>query len=319
MEQRGGQPAGYLALHASGELVRRAALARDRLAACECCPRRCLVNRLAGQHGVCGTGAAAVVASYAPHFGEEAPLVGAAGSGTIFFSHCNLGCVFCQNYEISHRGEGVAVSAGQLAAIMVSLQKQGCHNINLVTPSHVVAPILAALPLAVERGLTVPLVYNSSGYDAVATLELLAGVVDIYLPDFKFWSEASARRYCLAADYPARARAAIQEMHRQVGELVVDGQGVARHGLLVRHLVMPGGLAESEAILRFLAEEISPATYVNVMEQYRPCGRAVEFPPLDRALGHEEYQAALRLARQAGLTRLDDRDLARLFRQLGLP
>lgn len=309
--------AAYLACHASGELARRVERARAALACCECCPRCCRVNRLEGERGVCRTGEQAVVASYNAHFGEEASLVGAGGSGTIFFSHCNLGCLFCQNYEISHLGEGIEMSAGQLAAVMVSLQKQGCHNINLVTPSHVVPQILAALPLAIDHGLTVPLVYNSSGYDTLETLRLLDGVVDIYMPDFKFWSEDSARSYSKAPDYPERARKAVAEMHRQVGDLVLDTQGIARRGLLVRHLVMPGGLDETGAILRFLAEEISPATYVNVMEQYRPCGRAAEVPPIDRPLSHQEYEEAVRLAREAGLTRLDDRDLAGLFRQLG--
>ncbi len=316
MEEATGR-AGYLALAASGELARRAVRAQELLAACEFCPRNCRVNRLAGSLGICRTGALAVVASCSPHFGEEAPLVGEGGSGAIFFSHCSLGCVFCQNYGISHLGEGIEVRAGQLAAMMVSLERQGCHNINLVTPSHVVAQILAALPLAVERGLTIPLVYNSSGYETLPTLELLDGVVDIYLPDFKFWEPASARRFCGAADYPERARSAVREMYRQVGDLMVDGRGIARHGLLVRHLVMPEGLAETGAILRFLAEEISPRTYVNVMDQYHPCGRAAEFPPLARPLSREEYDEALRLAAAAGLSRLDDRDLARFFRSLG--
>ena len=308
---------GYIALWRSGELAQRAELARLRLARCELCPRHCLVDRLDNERGVCRTGEKAVVASYNPHFGEEAVLVGTGGSGAIFFSNCNLGCVFCQNYEISHLGEGVEVSAGQLAAVMMSLQKQGCHNINLVTPGHVVPQILAALVLAVGRGLTLPLVYNSSGYDCVETLKLLDGVVDIYMPDFKFWENESGRCYASAPDYPEQARAVIREMHRQVGDLVVDADGLARRGLLVRHLVMPGGIDETGEIMRFLAEEVSPTTYVNLMDQYRPCGQAGEFPPLDRSPTHEEYQEAVRLARQAGLTRLDNRDLASFFRHLG--
>ncbi|MDH4322147.1 MAG: radical SAM protein [Desulfobulbaceae bacterium] len=308
---------GYLKLYRSGELAKRAGIARARLARCELCPRRCLVDRLHDRRGVCRTGAEAEVASYNPHFGEEGPLVGAGGSGTIFFSNCNLLCVFCQNYEISHRGEGVAVSDGQLAAMMLSLQKQGCHNINLVTPSHVVPQILAALVVAAERGLALPLVYNSSGYERVETLRLLEEVVDIYMPDFKFWERESGRRYATASDYPEQARAAVQEMHRQVGDLVIGDDGLARRGLLVRHLVMPEGVGEAGAIMRFLAEEISAATYVNLMDQYRPCGRAGEFPPLDRPLAHEEYLEARRLAREAGPLRMEDRDLARLFRYLG--
>lgn len=309
--------AGYLSLYESGELQERAAKARDLLADCRLCPRTCKVNRLENQLGVCKTGARAVISSYSPHFGEEAPLVGSGGSGTIFFTHCNLLCVFCQNFEISQQGEGVEVSDGQLAAIMVSLQKQGCHNINFVTPSHVVPQILSALPGAVEKGLRVPLVYNSSAYDSVETLKLLDGVIDIYMPDFKFWSSASAQRYAKAPDYPGRAREAIKEMHRQTGDLVIDSGGIATRGLLVRHLVMPGGLEETGRIMNWLAGEISLDTYVNVMEQYRPCGRAFDYPPIHRPLEHGEYEQAVRLARKAGLKRLDHRNLERLLGQLG--
>jgi putative pyruvate formate lyase activating enzyme len=307
---------GYPGLAAAGELARRAAAAHGRLVTCDMCPRRCGVNRLAGELGVCRTGAQAVVASYGPHFGEEEPLVGRMGSGTIFFSNCNLGCVFCQNYEISHLGAGEAVTAAELAAMMLALQDQGCANINLVTPSHVVAQILAALEIAVEGGLKLPLVYNSSGYDAVETLALLDGVVDIYMPDFKFWDSASARRLAKAPDYPQQARAALLEMHRQVGDLQLDRRGLARRGLLVRHLVMPGGTAESEAILQFIADELSPATYVNIMEQYHPCGQAGKYPPLDRPLEPGEYERVLDAARRAGLRRLDERIGARLLRRL---
>lgn len=308
---------GYLRLHRAGLLAERIAAARRRLSCCTLCPRRCKVNRLAGERGICKTGEFAQVASYGPHFGEESPLVGHAGSGTIFFSRCNLLCVFCQNYEISHLGEGIETPAAQLAAIMVSLQKQGCHNINFVTPSHVVPQILEALPSAIDKGLAVPLVYNTSGYDAVETLKLLDGIIDIYMPDFKFWSVNSARRFCKAGDYPEKARLAIKEMHRQVGDLVIDQQGIARRGLLVRHLVMPEGLGETREIMQFLAGGISPHTYVNIMEQYRPCGQANKFPPLDRPLDHAEYLDALRAARAAGLTRLDQRNTERFLRQLG--
>jgi len=308
----------YLGLYARGELGRRKERALELLVSCRLCPRHCRVNRLENEKGLCKTGRRAVVASYTPHFGEERPLVGAGGSGTIFFTHCNLGCIFCQNYGISHLGEGVEVTPGQLAAMMLSLQKQGCHNINLVTPSHVAAQILEALPLAIETGLRLPLVYNSSGYDSVETLALFDGVIDIYMPDFKFWDKASAKRFARAADYPERARAAIREMHRQVGELVIDKEGIAERGLLVRHLVMPGGLAETEKILRFIAGEISVNTYVNVMDQYRPCGKAKDYPPIDRSLRAEEYQEALRLAHAAGLTRLDERDFEKMLRALGI-
>lgn len=309
---------GYLALHASGELRRRRDAALAHLSACALCPRRCGVNRLAGEQGFCRTGRLAAVAAHHPHFGEEAVLSGQGGSGAIFFANCTLGCIFCQNYEISHLGEGEEVSALQLAAMMVGLARQGCHNINLVTPSHVVAQILEALPLAIEAGLSVPLVYNTSGYDGVETLRLLEGIVDIYLPDFKFWSSVSARRFAKAADYPEKARQAIGEMHRQVGDLRLNAEGLAERGLLVRHLVMPEGLAETREILGFLAREISPHTYVNLMDQYRPCGQAVDFPPLDRMLRPEEYRQALELAGRAGLTRLDQRDFAAMLRALGV-
>ena len=257
-----------------------------------------------------------MVASYTAHFGEEAPLVGSGGSGTIFFAGCNLCCVFCQNYEISQGDEGMSVSSGQLAAIMLSLQKQGCHNINFVTPSHVVPQILEALPLAVEKGLTLPLVYNSSGYDATETLKLLDGIFDIYMPDFKFWSAASARRYCKAPDYPEKAKLALKEMQRQTKELVLDVNGVAVRGLLVRHLVMPGGLEETARIMEFIASEISADTYVNVMEQYRPCGEAPRFSEINRMLENDEYKKAVAIARKAGLRRLDQRDWQGLLRRL---
>ncbi len=309
--------AGYLSLHRQGRLGERIAELRKMLSPCRVCPRKCKVDRLADEKGICKTGARAVVASYAPHFGEESPLVGSGGSGTIFLTHCSLLCVFCQNYEISHQGQGVEAGAAQLAAMMVSLQRQGCHNINFVTPSHVVPQLIAALPEAVDRGLNVPLVYNSSGYDSVETLQQLEGIVDIYMPDFKFWSGESAARYARAPDYPEVARRALVEMHRQVGDLVLDDAGVARRGLLVRHLVMPGGLDETREIFCFLARNISTATYVNVMDQYRPCGMAFRYPPLDQRLKNEEYQEALQLAGEAGLHRLDERDWLRIMRKLG--
>lgn len=311
-------PPGYLAPHASGELLRRKDAALARLSNCDLCPRRCGVNRLAGEQGFCRAGRLAKVAAHHPHFGEEAVLVGSCGSGAIFFSNCNLGCVFCQNYEISHLGEGDEVTAPQLAAMMVHLAQQGCHNINLVTPSHVVAQILEALPLAVEAGLSVPLVYNTSGYDAVETLRLLEGIVDIYMPDFKFWSGESSRRFAKAPDYPEKARLAVGEMHRQAGDLETNGEGLAVHGLLVRHLVMPDGLDETKEILGFLAKDISPHTYVNIMDQYRPCGQAMDFPPLDRMLLPQEYRQALELAGQAGLARIEQRDFSAILRALGV-
>jgi putative pyruvate formate lyase activating enzyme len=308
--------AGYLILHEQGELNDRIVKARQRLAPCRVCPRQCRIDRLADEKGICRTGARASVSSYSPHFGEESPLVGSGGSGTIFLTHCNLLCVFCQNYEISHLGQGVETDEGQLSSMMVSLQRQGCHNINFVTPSHVAPQILAALPKAIEKGLTVPLVYNSSGYDSVETLQLLHGIFDIYMPDFKFWTRESGARFARAPDYPEVAQRAILEMHRQVGDLVMDAEGVAAKGLLVRHLVMPGGLDETREILRFLAREVSIDTYVNVMDQYRPCGQAYQYPPIDRRLTNGEFQEALKMAGEAGLQRLDEKDWLRVFKRL---
>ena len=302
----------YLEAQRRGILEERIQAAYDILNQCTLCPHNCLVDRHHGERGLCRTGDEPVVSSYSPHFGEEDPLVGRRGSGTIFFTHCNLYCIFCQNYEISHGGEGEEITARDLAAIMIQLQNQGCHNINFVTPSHQVYQILAALPLAIDGGLNVPLVYNTGGFDAVETLRLLDGVVDIYMPDFKFWDSQVAARLCQAADYPERAREALQEMHRQVGDLVMDEEGVARRGLLVRHLVLPDNLAGTRECMEFLAREISPDTYVNVMGQYRPCGRAAEDPSLSRFLTAQEHREAQIAARQAGLTRLDRRE--KLFR-----
>ena len=297
----------YLDLHASGELARRAAAAGESLAACAGCPRACGIDRLADETGLCQIGRRARVAAYSLHFGEEDPLVGADGSGTIFFAGCNLLCAFCQNHDISHSVAGSSeVTADQLAWIMLDLQKAGAHNVNLVTPSHVVPQVLAALVLAAEGGLTLPLVYNSSGYDSLETLARLDGVVDIYMPDAKFWDEKPAARFCAAPDYPERARQAIAEMHRQVGDLALDERGIAVRGLLVRHLVMPKGLAGTAPWMRFLAG-LSPATYVNVMDQYRPCGTAGDFPEINRGVSATEYALALDTARTAGLTRRDDR------------
>jgi len=277
------------------------------LTCCTLCPRQCRVDRTAGETGFCNTGERARVASYNAHFGEEEPLVGRRGSGTIFFSHCNLLCNFCQNFEISHQGEGWEVDDRQLADMMLELQARGCHNINFVTPSHVVPQILAALIPAAEGGLDIPLVFNSGGYDLVETLKLLEGVVDIYMPDFKFWDGAVAEQLCQAPDYPQVARAAIVEMHRQAGDLSISREGLAQRGLLVRHLVLPQGLAGTREIMRFLATRISTDTYVNIMPQYRPCGRAHEVPALGAPLSSEEFKQALRQALEEGITRLDER------------
>ena len=272
---------------------------------CTLCPRQCGVNRLAGETGYCKIGAKAKVASYNAHFGEEAPLVGTHGSGTIFFSGCNLLCTFCQNYEISHNVDGLEVNDDQLAAMMLDLQRSGCHNINFVTPTHVVPQILSALITAVDQGLHVPLVFNTGGYDRVETLQLLDGIIDIYMPDFKFWDNTIAQHTCQARDYPLIARNALTEMHRQVGDLVIDKNGSAQKGLLVRHLVMPEGLAGTQEVMRFIAKKISPNTYVNIMPQYRPCGRTYDIAALNRSLTSQEYQTALQEAREEGILRLD--------------
>jgi putative pyruvate formate lyase activating enzyme len=294
----------YLNLPA-GELQRRVDQAWARLENCDLCPRQCHVNRRQTTKGaVCRTGERAVVASFGPHFGEERCLVGHHGSGTIFFSWCNLRCQFCQNYDISQLGEGRAVEPTEIAAMMLDLQGSGCHNINFVTPSHVLPQILAAVSIAAEHGLRVPLVYNTGGYDALTSLQLLDGVVDIYMPDVKYAGAQLARKYSKVRDYPARNQAAVKEMHRQVGDLIVDEGGIARRGLLVRHLVLPNATAGTADIVRFLADEISPNTFLNVMDQYRPCFKAGNMPDLNRPISRNEYREAIRFAEVAGLHRL---------------
>jgi len=303
----------YLSLYRTGEFEDRAEKALSLMEACCLCPRRCGVDRLNDETGYCRTGRQARVASYNAHFGEEAPLVGRHGSGTLFFSSCNLLCSFCQNFEISHLGDGIEVSPDQIAGMMIELMERGCHNINLVTPTHVMPQILEALELAVEKGLNIPLVYNSGGYENVETLRLLDGIVDIYMPDFKFWENSWAERFCHAPDYPDAARAAIREMHRQVGDLVLDREGIAVRGLLIRHLVMPNGVAGTDAVMNFLTEEISPDTYVNVMDQYRPCGQADADPAINRRLTSQEYREAVAATKKAGLHRLDSRERPRII------
>ncbi len=302
----------YIEAYEKGILSERIEVALEALEECRLCPRECGVNRLEGEEGVCRTGRKARVASYNAHFGEESPLVGRYGSGTIFVSSCNLLCKFCQNYEISHLREGFEVGPEQMASMILNLAQGGCHNINFVTPSHVVPQILEALPIAIEKGLRVPLVYNSSGYDRVETIRLLEGIFDIYMPDFKFWDPRWAERYCEAPDYPEAARNALKEMHRQVGDLQLDDLGIASRGLLVRHLVMPGGIAGTAEIARFIAKEISPDTYINVMDQYRPCGEVLNDDLIGRRLTAKEYREAVEATKAAGLHRLDPRDRVRL-------
>lgn len=281
--------------------------AQERMKRCTLCPRACEARRLDGETGECGGGLWARVASAGPHFGEESPLVGFGGSGTIFFSNCPLKCVFCQNWEISQEGSGRDAGAGDLAGMMLGLQRAGCHNINVVTPTHVVPHILEGLYLACEAGLRIPIVYNSGGYDSVDTLELLDGVVDIYMPDFKYADAAAAKRYSNVDDYPRVAKAALREMHRQVGDLELDDSGIAVRGMIVRHLVLPGAIAGTGAVLAFIAGELSPDTYVNVMDQYRPAYRADRFEALARRITRAEFDEAIAAARAAGLNRLDAR------------
>jgi putative pyruvate formate lyase activating enzyme len=299
----------YMSLYRSGELHRRAEEALKRLAHCLVCPRDCGVDRMADKTAACHTGRYAQVSNYFAHFGEENCLRGWFGSGTIFFSMCNLRCVFCQNFDISQKTRGQEVRPEQLAAMMLELQSRGCHNVNFVTPEHVVPQILEALPIAVDGGLRLPLVYNTSSYDSLDSLQLLDGVVDLYMPDFKFWDPELSLRYVKARDYPDAARRNIREMHRQVGALKVDECGLAKRGVLVRHLVMPGNIAGTESIMRFLAEEVSPDTYVNVMNQYYPAGRVAEpqFVEIDRRITSSEYQQAVDATRSAGLWRVDRR------------
>ena len=299
-----GFQAGYLALFESGELVQRARLAHQHLQDCDLCARYCRVDRLRTVQGaVCQIGARAVVYSYGAHHGEEDVLRGWNGSGTIFFSGCNLRCEFCQNWDISQKRAGREVTAEELADMMLDLQAQGCHNINFVSPSHVVAQVLEATLIAACHGLKLPLVYNTGGYDSPEALALLDGVIDIYMPDMKYGDSALAHRYSHVRNYWEVNQTAVKEMHRQVGDLQLDEHGLASRGLLVRHLVLPNGLAGTEKVLAFIAHEISTNTYLNLMDQYYPCYRAGEIPELSRPVNAAEYQAALAVARRLGLTR----------------
>jgi putative pyruvate formate lyase activating enzyme len=296
----------YASLHKSGELAQRANLAGEHLKSCDLCARYCYVNRLKTLKGaVCHTGEKAVVHSYGPHHGEENPLRGTRGSGTVFFSWCNLRCQFCQNWEISQKGLGREVSAEELSNIMLKLQDRGCHNINFVSPSHVVAQIIDAVHIAAANGLRLPLVYNTGGYDSPEALALLDGIIDIYMPDMKYADSEIAHQYSHVRNYAEINRAAVKEMHRQVGDLVLDDDGIAVRGLLVRHLVLPNHLAGTEEILKFIAEELSINTYINIMDQYYPCYRAGDYPQLDRGITSAEYNEAIQSAYKYSLHRLD--------------
>lgn len=317
----------YLEAMRAGILEERIRRGWEMLGACTLCPRKCGVDRSSDNRGYCRIGRRAEVASYGPHFGEESVLVGNGGSGTIFFCGCNLLCRFCQNYQISQATDVACrpVEDHELAAMMMALQDKGCHNINFVTPSHVVPQILAALPLAIKAGLRIPLVYNCGGYESVETLRLLDGIIDIYMPDVKFWNKESGSRYANAPDYQEKMKAALCEMQRQVGDLRVGGGrevgeiGLASEGLLVRHLLMPGGLEEAKAIFRFLAKEISSNCYLNIMDQYHPCGEFAGKSDATDTISGEMYQQAIKAAEALGLTRLDKKDFATLIKRLFAP
>jgi len=296
--------AGYRKLHQSGELHERIEAAYRLMSPrCELCPRRCKVDRLAGQLGVCRTGKNPIVSSYGPHFGEEPPLVGYNGSGTIFFTNCNLRCIFCQNYEISQEGIGREVDIQDLAEMMLNLARRGCHNINLVTPTHQVPQILSALEVAAEAGLDLPVVYNCGGYESVKLLRLLDGIIDIYMPDAKYGTNEVGEEFSAVADYWDRNRDALREMHRQVGDLVVDERGIAQRGMIIRHLVLPNNLAGTREVMHFIATELSRDTYVNIMDQYRPAYKAIGHAKIGRRITSEEYIEALQIAQSEGLWR----------------
>ncbi len=293
----------YISLFERGELQRRIGLLMDILKECRLCPRECRVNRLKGEVGYCKAPAELMISSAFPHFGEESPLVGYHGSGTIFLTHCNLRCLFCQNYDISHEGRGERITSSDLARVMKRLQEMGCHNINFVTPTHYLPQIVASLPEAIEMGLTLPIVYNCSGYESMESIQLLDGIVDIYMPDAKYMDEEYARKYSNAPDYPEVLKKILKEMHRQVGDLRINSAGIAERGLLLRHLVMPNGVASSEKVLKFIAEEISVHSYVNIMAQYRPEYRGLEYPDISRRITQKEYMEAIQIARRFHLYR----------------
>lgn len=297
----------YLNLLRTGELQARVQEGYARLSRCNICAWECAIDRRIGKMGVCRTGEHPRVSSYGAHMGEEDSLRGWNGSGTIFISRCNLHCQFCQNSDISQTDAGETVSPDDMARMMLELQAVGCHNINLVSPSHVVPQILAAVAIAAQAGLRLPLVYNTGGYDSLASLRLLDGVIDIYMPDMKYASAQNARYYSRIRNYPTVNQEAVREMHRQVGDLQLDEKGLAQRGLLVRHLVMPNNLAGTGQIVRFLADEVSPDTYINLMDQYQPAYKSKQYPRINRGITQEEYQHAVDMAHDAGLQRLDHR------------
>jgi len=303
-EMNANQPS-YLHIIETGKFKNIINRLYKKLESCTLCPRECKVNRLGNEIGLCGVGKKPKVSSYAPHFGEEKPLVGSCGSGTIFLTGCNLRCVYCQNYEISQLGQGREIDIDELANHMLELQYSGCHNINFVTPTHVVPQIVAAIELAAKAGLRIPLVYNCGGYESVETLNCLNDIFDIYMPDIKYGKNQIAQELSNAKDYPSIVKAAIMEMYKQVGDLVIDADGLAKRGLLIRHLVLPEGIADTELVLSFLAKDISLNTYLNIMDQYRPAFKATQYPPLDRTIQHDEFKAAIKLAHDNDFQRID--------------
>ena len=296
---------GYFKLTATGEIDSRIKQLNELMAECRLCPRECGAKRFEGEVGICEATGELKISSAFPHMGEEPPLTGGFGSGTVFLSHCNLRCVFCQNYDISHMGEGQTVSVDQLAALLIGLQERGCHNINFVTPTHYAPLLVEALAIGARSGLALPVVWNCGGYESIEVIKLLDGIVDIYMPDIKYSDEAPARKYSKAPDYWSVVRDVAMEMHRQVGDLFIDPRGIARFGLLVRHLVMPNGVAGSAAVLKFIAEEISDKTYVNIMTQYRPCYKTAEHEKIDRRPTAKEFEEVYKMARQYGLSLTD--------------
>jgi len=291
--------ANYLTLYRTGKLHQKIEQLKKDLSPCNLCPRECGAKRLEGERGECGAGEQAEISGYSPHFGEEPPLVGRGGSGTIFFAYCSLRCVFCQNYETSRGIDKSEVSGEELAGIMLRLQAMDCENVNLVTPTHYVPQVLEALELACEDGLHLPLVYNCSGYEKLDILRKLDGVIDIYMPDIKYANAEIARKYSRISDYPAVAKEALKEMHRQVGDLVLDKKGVALQGLLIRHLVIPGGAAGTAELMRFIAREVSPTSWINIMDQYYPTYLAYRYPEIARRVTPKEYEEAIEAARKA--------------------
>lgn len=292
----------YIGLHKSGELSKRLSKAIDILKKCRLCPRECGANRLNGERGFCRSGRFVMVSSVGAHFGEEAPLVGHKGSGTIFLTNCNLDCVFCQNYDISHLGNGREVDSAYLANAMLLLQNYGCHNVNFVTPTHYAPQILEALIIAIEKGLKIPIVYNCGGYESLEMIKLLDGIVDIYMPDIKYGDNEIAKKYSNAPNYFDIAKSVVTEMYRQVGDLIINKQGIAERGLLIRHLVMPNGIAGTDKVVEFVAK-LSKNSYINIMAQYRPQYKAKDYPEINRRITTDEYMSAILLAEKVGLRR----------------